>query len=70
MAIKTNIRVGVDKSYWDCIVDGICPFARGEKNINGETYRLECPKECPLVTRRCSEYDRIREVGYRREDWK
>ncbi len=70
MAIKTDLRAGVDKSFWDCIVEGICPFDRGKATIGGENYRCECPKECPDGIRLCSEYRRIREVGYRQEDWK
>jgi len=47
------------KSIWDRIVDGECPW----------DYGAECPIDCHKGEDYCPEFRRIREVGYRKDDF-
>jgi hypothetical protein len=47
------------KSIWDQIVDGQCPWDEDER----------CPLDCHKGEDYCPEFRRIREVGYRKDEF-
>lgn len=47
------------KSLWDKIIDGECPYEEDQ----------HCPLDCHRGEDYCPEFRRIREVGYRKEDF-
>ena len=47
------------KSFWDRIVDGECPWDN----------EISCPVDCYKGEDYCPEFRRIREVGYRSEEF-
>lgn len=47
------------KSFWDQIVDGQCPWEEDQR----------CPIDCHLGEDYCPEFRRIREVGYRKDEF-
>jgi len=51
-----------EKPIWDHIVEGRCPFDHYKFGIDD----TRCPEDCPYSEEGCGEYQRIKEVKYRR----